>query len=93
MRPISRDKAVIGENDNETFESFYNWGKIILSDFDDIDKNLVDAKQVFQLIEEYKEIENAFDYLTKEQKDLLESFFTIFEETSDLKKNQPKIKG
>lgn len=84
-------KAVIGENDNETFESFYNWGKIILSDFDDIDKNLVDAKQVFQLIEEYKEIENAFDYLTQEQKDLLESFFTIFEETSDLKKNFIRI--
>lgn len=84
-------KTVIGENDNETFESFYNWGKIILSDFDDIDKNLVDAKQVFQLIEEYKEIENAFDYLTQEQKDLLESFFTIFEETSDLKKNFIRI--
>ena len=84
-------KAVIGENDNESFETFYNWGKIILSDFDDIDKNLVDAKQVFQLIEEYKEIENAFDYLTEEQKDLLESFFTIFEETSDLKKNFIRI--
>lgn len=84
-------KSVIGENDNESFETFYNWGKIILSDFDDIDKNLVDAKQVFQLIEEYKEIENAFDYLTQEQKDLLESFFTIFEETSDLKKNFIRI--
>lgn len=84
-------KAVIGENDNETFESFYNWGKIILSDFDDIDKNLVDAKQVFQLIEEYKEIENAFDYLTQEQKDLLNSFFTIFKDKSELKSNFIRI--
>lgn len=84
-------KAVIGENDNETFESFYNWGKIILSDFDDIDKNLVDAKQVFQLIEEYKEIENAFDYLSKEQKELLNSFFTIFKDKSELKSNFIRI--
>lgn len=84
-------KSIIGENDNETFETFYNWGKIILSDFDDIDKNLVDAKQVFQLIEEYKEIENAFDYLTQEQKDLLNSFFTIFKEKSELKSNFIRI--
>ena len=84
-------KAVIGENDNETFESFYNWGKIILSDFDDIDKNLVDAKQVFQLIEEYKEIENAFDYLSEEQKELLNSFFTIFKDKSELKSNFIRI--
>ncbi len=84
-------KEICLKNEEETFESFYNWGKIILSDFDDIDKNLVDAKQVFQLIEEYKEIENAFDYLTLEQKELLNSFFTIFEETSDLKKNFIRI--
>ncbi|MEE0882229.1 MAG: PD-(D/E)XK nuclease family protein [Bacteroidales bacterium] len=84
-------KAVIGENDNETFESFYNWGKIILSDFDDIDKNLVDAKQVFQLIEEYKEIETAFDYLTQEQKELLNRFFTIFKDKSELKSNFIRI--
>lgn len=84
-------KSVIGENDNETFESFYNWAKIILSDFDDIDKNLVDAKQVFQLIEEYKEIENAFDYLSEEQKELLNSFFTIFKDKSELKSNFIRI--
>ena len=84
-------KSIIGENDNETFESFYNWGKIILSDFDDIDKNLVDAKQVFQLIEEYKEIENAFDYLSEEQKELLNSFFTIFKDKSELKSNFIRI--
>ncbi len=84
-------KTICDKSEEETFESFYNWGKIILSDFDDIDKNLADAKQVFRLIEDYKEIENAFDYLTQEQKELLESFFTIFEETSDLKKNFIRI--
>lgn len=84
-------KTICDKSEEETFESFYNWGKIILSDFDDIDKNLADAKQVFRLIEDYKEIENAFDYLTQEQKELLESFFTIFEQTSDLKKNFIRI--
>jgi CRISPR/Cas system-associated exonuclease Cas4 (RecB family) len=84
-------KEVCLKNDSETFETFYNWGKIILSDFDDIDKNLVDAKQVFRLIEDYKEVENTFDYLTIEQKELLNNFFTIFEQNSELKKNFKQI--
>ncbi|MEE1226125.1 MAG: PD-(D/E)XK nuclease family protein [Bacteroidales bacterium] len=84
-------KEICKKNDNETFETFYNWGKIILSDFDDIDKNLVDAKQVFRLIEDYKEVENTFDYLTEQQKELLNNFFTIFEQNTDLKNNFKEI--
>ncbi|MBO7276700.1 MAG: PD-(D/E)XK nuclease family protein [Bacteroidales bacterium] len=84
-------KEICKKNDNETFEIFYNWGKIILSDFDDIDKNLVDAKQVFRLIEDYKEVENTFDYLTEQQKELLNNFFTIFEQNTDLKNNFKEI--
>lgn len=80
-------KEICKTSENETFESFYNWGKIILSDFDDIDKNLVEAKQVFQLIEEYKEIENPYDYLTEQQKELLNNFFIIFQQDSELKRN------
>ena len=84
-------KEICLKNEEESFETFYNWGKIILSDFDDIDKNLVDAKQVFRLIEDYKEVENTFDYLTEEQKELLNNFFIIFEKNSDLKNNFKEI--
>jgi len=42
------------------FESFYPWGTILLRDFDEIDKYLVDAKQLYTLITSYKEIEDYF---------------------------------
>lgn len=59
----------------ETFEEFYYWGLMLLKDFDDIDKNLAKAENVFKHIEEYKEIETGFDFLNKEQKNLLKEFF------------------
>lgn len=59
----------------ESFDEFYTWGKIILHDFDDIDKNLADAQQLFQNIEDYKEIESQFEFLTEQQKRVLTDFF------------------
>ncbi|MBK9634791.1 MAG: hypothetical protein IPO64_09845 [Bacteroidetes bacterium] len=37
------------------------WGKMILDDFDEIDKYLVDAKQLFESIELQKEIDANFE--------------------------------
>ncbi|MDR1724776.1 MAG: PD-(D/E)XK nuclease family protein [Bacteroidales bacterium] len=73
--------------ERESFEQFYFWGKIILSDFDDIDKHLADAKSLFGNLNNYKEIDNNFDFLSQEQKDLLRSFFSAFkaENLSELK--------
>ena len=31
----------------ETLDHFYGWGQLLLADFDDIDKNMADADQVF----------------------------------------------
>ncbi|MCL2327690.1 MAG: PD-(D/E)XK nuclease family protein [Bacteroidetes bacterium] len=59
----------------ENFDEFYTWGKIILHDFDDIDKNLANARQLFQNIEDYQAIEAQFDFLTDEQKRILSDFF------------------
>lgn len=82
---------LITEEIDNSFESFYNWGKIILSDFDDIDKNLVDAEKLFKLIEDNKKFEEVIDFLNDEQKELLSEFFNIFTEHSDLKENFIKI--
>lgn len=59
----------------ETFDHFYNWGKTILQDFDDIDKNLVDASSLFKNMNDYQTIDSQFDFLTKEQKKILSHFF------------------
>lgn len=45
----------------EPFEQFHLWGKMILDDFDEIDKYLVDAKQLFESIELQKEIDANFE--------------------------------
>ncbi len=45
----------------ETFDSFYPWGSMILDDFDDIDKNLVPAAEIFRIIKETRELEETFE--------------------------------
>lgn len=59
----------------ETFDEFYFWGEILLADFNDIDRYLVNAKDLFRNISDIKEIESVFDYLTPEQKKALEQFW------------------
>jgi len=52
----------------ESFDDFYFWGEVLLADFNDIDRYLVNAKDLFTNMADLKEIENLFDYLTHEQK-------------------------
>jgi len=59
----------------ETFDEFYFWGEILLADFNDIDRYLVNAKDIFTNISDIKEIESVFDYLSPEQKKALEQFW------------------
>lgn len=59
----------------ETFDEFYFWGEILLADFNDIDRYLVNAKDLFRNISDIKEIDSVFDYLTPEQKEALEHFW------------------
>ena len=63
---------------NESFDSFYSWGEIILADFNDIDKYLVDPADLFQNITDLKAIENRFSYLTAEQIDVIRRFWKNF---------------
>lgn len=59
----------------ETFDQFYFWGEMLLSDFNDIDRYLVDAKDLFTNVANLKEIDTYFDYLTDEQKEALKQFW------------------
>lgn len=70
----------------ETIDSFYNWGEIMLADFDDIDKNMADADAVFSLTRDYGEMENL-DYLTENQKKELGHYFSDKNIKSRLKDN------
>ncbi len=62
----------------ESFDEFYHWGEILLSDFDDVDKNLADARQLFQNIREQAEYTDTLEHLTDEQVDSIRLFFKNF---------------
>lgn len=59
----------------DTFDEFVHWGDVILKDFNDIDKYLVEARQLFTNIRDLKEIESDFSYLSKRQFDAVKSFW------------------
>ncbi|MFA7272411.1 MAG: PD-(D/E)XK nuclease family protein [Crocinitomicaceae bacterium] len=43
---------------DRSFDAFYNWATILLADFEEIDKYLVDPKQLFKNLKDVKDIEN-----------------------------------
>ncbi len=59
----------------EPLDDFYYWGELMLADFDDIDKNHVEAERLFVNLANIKDIEGQFDYLSPEQRKLLSQFF------------------
>ncbi|MBP5307237.1 MAG: PD-(D/E)XK nuclease family protein [Paludibacteraceae bacterium] len=59
----------------ETFDHFYGWGKMLLADFDDIDKNMGPADKIFSNLADIRQIENISDYLNEKQIDAIENYF------------------
>lgn len=62
---------------DETLDQFYSWGELMLADFDDIDKHLGDARQIFTLLSNIHELDSV-DYLTPDKVEVLKSFFRNF---------------
>jgi hypothetical protein len=60
---------------HEPLDEFFFWGEILLSDFDDVDRYLLNADDLFRNIADLKDLENQFDYLTEEQKAAIEEFW------------------
>lgn len=59
---------------DESLDHFYSWGQLMLSDFDDLDKNLVDANKIFIDLESWQEMRD-FSFLSERQRQSLEEFF------------------
>ena len=62
----------------ETFDEFVHWGDTILADFNDVDKYLVDARQLFANIKELKQLENDYSFLSERQFEAVKSFWTNY---------------
>lgn len=57
----------------DDFDKFIFWGDMLINDFNDVDKYMVDSKLIFSNVKELKEINST--YLTQEQIDIINQFW------------------
>lgn len=64
------------KTDNDGFDAFLKWGKTLLSDFDEIDRYLIEAEDLFMNLRDIKDIEmwsfNSTEELTEGQKKFMQ---------------------
>ncbi|MDR2469916.1 MAG: PD-(D/E)XK nuclease family protein [Tannerella sp.] len=64
---------------DESFDSFVYWGEMLLNDFDEVDKYLVDARRLFTNITDLRDLEGDLDYLTEAQVAAIRAFWSTFQ--------------
>lgn len=62
----------------QPIDSFYPVAEVILGDFAQIDYEMVNAGDVFQQLHDMSLLNQQFDYLTDEQKEFLQRFWSTF---------------
>lgn len=62
----------------ETLDDFYFWGELLISDFDDVDKNMVEADKLFTNLQDLKNIMDDYNFLDKKQEAAIQQFFQNF---------------
>jgi CRISPR/Cas system-associated exonuclease Cas4 (RecB family) len=72
----------------EPFDQFYFWGEMLLRDFDEADKYMVNVEHLFKDLSHQKELDSNFDYLTEEQRNFLKGFWSTFEESETANKRR-----
>lgn len=82
----------------EPLDEFVFWGDVMLGDFNDVDKYLVDPAQLFSNIADLKSIQDTFEYLTPAQRKAIEGFISHFNDMSgrltvDLDSDNPDVKA
>ena len=82
---------VYSKHHQETFDSFYFWGEMLLSDFDSIDKYLIDADMLFANIDDLHRMEDRFSYLTEDQVALIERFWAHFRQQTAFSQEQQQF--
>ena len=68
---------------DEAFDDFVYWGDMLLNDFDDIDKYMVDARKLFVNVTDLKALEDDYSFLSEEQIAAICSFWSSFYPKSD----------
>ena len=62
----------------EPLDEFLFWGEVILADFDDVDKYLVNAENLFTNVADFKGIQDDYSHLSEVQREAVERFVAHF---------------
>lgn len=62
---------------DEDLDRFFSWGQLLLADFDDLDKNMGDADEIFRNLSDLHELD-SYEYIDAEQERLIKRFFSNF---------------
>ncbi len=80
----------------EPLDDFIFWGDVILGDFDDVDKYMIDPEGLFTNVSELKGIQDSYSYLTENQRKAIEDFIGHFRSdgklTVDIGSENPNVK-
>lgn len=85
--PVDRIKALLmlyqvyrqaTQDQEESLEHFLVWGDMLLNDFSDLDKYLVDPKQLFANVRDLKELDSGYEFLSDEQQAAIRQFWSSF---------------
>ncbi len=66
------------KSEPESLDEFIFWGDTVLSDFDDVDKYLVDARQLFTNIADLTGLEGDYSFLSETQRAAIEKLASNF---------------
>jgi ATP-dependent helicase/nuclease subunit B len=68
--------------EKESFESFSGWASVLLDDFNEIDRNLIDRKRFFNYLNNIQEIEHW--YVNEQHTPLIQNYLSFWNSLFDL---------
>ena len=99
LRPADRMSAIVNLYDcykalnpsAEPLDEFIFWGGVILSDFAEVDKYLVNPDHIFKNVAEFRQMQDDLDYLEPGQKEAMDQFLRQFNKDGDFKERFRRI--
>lgn len=91
VRILTELYKIYSTHHNEPFDKFYFWGEMLLSDFDLIDKYLIDADMLFRNLYDIKVLDSDLSYLTPEMRNIIHTFWSHFAEEDSLTDEKRKF--
>ena len=70
----------------ESFDDFLYWGEMLLNDFDEVDKYLVDAEQLFRNVRDIRSLDDDLSHLNERQREAVRRFWSDFLRNAEEKK-------